>query len=68
MPPTTIKNDGAGGSPLANLIAHSRDLRAPASISVFDSLKRQNAKALSDPAATVGFPLVSQKGNHGFVG
>ena len=67
-PIVNIKNDGNGGSPLANLIAHSRDLRASASVGEFESLNRQNAKALLSAAASAGFPLVSEKGNHGFVG
>jgi hypothetical protein len=45
MYPTSIKNDGAGDSPLATLIANSMVLRSSSSVAVFDSLKRQNAKA-----------------------
>lgn len=47
MPSThTVQNIGNGGSPLANLMAHSMDLRSSAPVREFDSLRRQNARAL----------------------
>ena len=58
MFPTTIKNDGAGGSPLAILIAHSRDLRAPSPVREYLSNNDRVLLAQSNSAATKDFPLV----------
>jgi hypothetical protein len=68
MYPTSIKNDGNGESPLATLIANSMKIRAAASNGDYLSSKGRVLLALSNAAASVGDPLSSQKGDHGFVG
>ena len=58
MPPTTIKNDGAGGSPLANLIAHSRDLRASSPVREYLSNNDRVLLAILNAGASKDYPLV----------
>ena len=61
MSPTTIKNDGAGDSPLAKLITHVNDLRPSAPVSEYLSNNGRVLLSLSNPGASSSYPTVGSK-------
>lgn len=61
-------NFGNGSSPSPILMTLAMKLKTASSNGDFDSVTKLTNLSLLTAAASVGNPLSSQKGNHGFIG
>ena len=68
MTGSNVTNIGGGNSPFPHRIVKLMMFKTASSSVEFDSVNRLNSLALLTAGASKSFPLVSEKGNHGFVG